>query len=79
MPKTEFQQEQEWALKSKPYLRFRPGDIVFFKSDFEKKNPMVIVQILDIDFPEDYSCSWFDSKNCKQGDIFFDITLTKSE
>jgi hypothetical protein len=72
---TEFQEEQEWIIKSKPYLRFRPGDIVFLKCDFEKKNPMVIVGLLDITFEEDYSAHWFDIKNQKQGDIFSDFTL----
>lgn len=70
MEKTEFQEEQEWIIKSKPHLRFRPGDIVFLKCDFAKKNPMVIVGLLDITWEEDYSAHWFDIKNQKQGDIF---------
>jgi hypothetical protein len=79
MPKTEFQQEQEWVLKSKPYLRFRPGDVVYLKSDFAKKNPMVVTSLLDIAFEEDYSLQWFDDKNCMQGNIFFDYSLFKAE
>jgi hypothetical protein len=76
---TEFQEEQEWVIKSKPYLRFRPGDLVYLKSDLKKTNPMVIVELLDISFDEDYSAQWFDRNNTMQGNIFCDYTLMKKE
>lgn len=76
---TEFQEEQYYAKKSKPYLRFSQGDVVFWKIDSERKNPMIVKQVLDITFDEDYVLNWFDSQKCLKVDFFFDIALVPDD
>jgi len=79
MPKTEFQEEQQLILKTKPYLRFRPGDVIYWKTDSARKNPMVIKTLLDITFDEDYVVSWFDSQKCMHTEFMFDCALISGE
>lgn len=75
--KTEYQEELEWIRKSKPYLRFDIGDVVYLNSDLERKNPMTIIGLLDITFPEDYSVAWMPANGEElQKDILPDVILT---
>ncbi len=76
---TDFQEEQYYIKKSKPYLRFSPGDIVYFKTDFERTNPMIVKSLLDITYDEDYLVQWFDTQKSLKVDFFFDIALVADE
>jgi hypothetical protein len=77
MPITEFQEEQEWVLKVKPFLRFRPGDIVFFKTDRSRSNPMVIKCLCNGN--DDYVAHWFNSQKTMEVSFFSDCSLVPDD
>ena len=76
---TDFEAEQQLAREMKPHLRFNPGDVVFFKTDGECKNPMLIKSLLDGTWDEDYVCTWFDSQKIMHSEFFFDHALIKDD
>jgi hypothetical protein len=73
--KNEFIEDQEVILKMNPNLRFKCGDVVFWKTDRARKNPMVIKKLLGYHWTEDYMVCWFDSQKSLQTDYMFDVAL----
>jgi uncharacterized protein YodC (DUF2158 family) len=73
---TEFMEEQRLIRNIKNHLRFNAGDIVFFKTDSARKNPMVIKSCCDLGIDSgDYVCTWFNSQRCLQTEFFHDSAL----
>lgn len=65
----------EWAKKFKKHLRFDVGDIVFLKSDVNKKCPMTVSQFELFDSDKDYYCTWTTSQMNVDCRSFKDKTL----
>ena len=77
----EYKELEKLFTNAKPYLRFRRGDIVFLKTDFARKNPMCIHEIIDPFGAElgDYNVSFFDSQKCLKFENLFDVALIPSD
>ncbi len=60
----------------KPYLRFTIGDIVFLKSDFRRKTPLLVTAFLLDDDLFDYALRWMNSQKKMEFDTLPDKILT---
>lgn len=65
----------EWARGFKPFLRWDYGDVVYIKSDWKKKNPMVIYEIVWAFNDIDYRLTWLNSQGTKEHASFLDKML----
>ncbi|MEI7523883.1 MAG: hypothetical protein WCJ95_06120 [Mariniphaga sp.] len=74
---------EEIDLKSakyhKKWLRFDLGEIVYLKSDSNKKCPMVISKILILDEDYDYLCEWATSQKDINSRTFIDKILSNGD
>lgn len=71
---SDFNMEQQLIRNIKKYVRFQSGDIVFFKTDCARKNPMVVKKVC-LDDDCDYVLTWFNSQKCLQTEFFHDSAL----
>ena len=76
-----FREEQEFYQELKPYLRFSCGDIVFMKTDYQRKIPLTINRIInpEVDDMGDYRIQYFDSQKCLKSDLVFDVALVPDD
>ena len=65
----------EFALKFKKFLRWDIGEIVYLKSDFDKKCPMVISGFNLFAGEYDYACVWSMPGKEIQSSTFLDKIL----
>lgn len=72
----DFEEEQAFIKKMKPFLRFKTGDVVFLKSDIKRTRPLNVKKLLPLSRDEDYSV--FNLDDTGQFNIFpvFDVNLT---
>ena len=61
--------------KFKPHLRFELGDVVYHKSDWEKKTKMVIDEVFPNSEEADYRCVWLTSQKNMESFVCFDKSL----
>lgn len=61
--------------KFKPDLRFELGDVVYHKSDWDKKTPMVIDAVFPNSEEADYRCVWLTSQKNMESLVCFDKSL----
>jgi hypothetical protein len=71
----EFMEDERLIRNIKKYLRFASGDIVFFKTDCSRKNPMIVKKVCDLGIDCDYVLTWFNSQKCLQTEFFNDSAL----
>jgi len=65
-----------WFQKFKKYpLRFDVGNVVYLKSDINKKCPMTVIGFWTYDDDGDYICRWMTSQRELKQDTFIDKIL----